>query len=157
MKIVILHDAVPIMPTPVLRITEYLMEDLKLSDCNNFMLSLLFPTRKCSFFNVQEEKGTTEDELVGWHHQLNGHELEQALGVGDGQRSLGCCSQWGHKESDTTEQLNWYLFYRPYFKGLSQTFLWAFEGLLQRHGSAVTCQRDRGTDSNSPSRCGGWH
>ena len=51
----------------------------------------------------QEEKRTTEDEMVGWHHQLDGHEIEQALGVGDGQGSLACCSPWGHKESDTTE------------------------------------------------------
>ena len=55
----------------------------------------------------QEEKGTTEDEMVGWHHWLNGHEFEQALGDGKGQGSLVCCSPWGHKESDTTEQLNW--------------------------------------------------
>ena len=55
----------------------------------------------------QEEKGTTEDETVGWHHWLNGHEFEQALGVGDGQGSLVCCSPWGHKELDTIEQLNW--------------------------------------------------
>ena len=55
----------------------------------------------------QEEKGTTEDEMVGWHHQLDGHEFEQALGVGDGQGSLECCSPWGHKESDTTERLIW--------------------------------------------------
>ena len=48
----------------------------------------------------------TEDETVGWYHQLNGHELEQALGVGDGQGSLMCCNQWSHKELDTTEQLN---------------------------------------------------
>ena len=54
-----------------------------------------------------EEKGMTEDEMVGWHHWLNGHEFEQAVGVGDGQGSLSCCSPWGHKESDTTEQLNW--------------------------------------------------
>ena len=45
----------------------------------------------------------TEDELVGRHHQLDGHEFEQALGVGDGQGSLGCCSPWGRNESDTTE------------------------------------------------------
>ena len=51
-----------------------------------------------------EEKGTTEDEMVGWHHQLNGHEFEQRYG--DGQGSLACCSPWGHKELDTTEQLN---------------------------------------------------
>ena len=54
-----------------------------------------------------KEKGTTEDEMVGWHHRLNGHELEQAPGVGDGQGSLLCCSPWGCKESDMTEQLNW--------------------------------------------------
>ena len=54
----------------------------------------------------QEEKGPTEDEMVGWHHQLNGDEFEQALGVGDGQGSLACCSPWGGKELDTTEQLN---------------------------------------------------
>ena len=53
----------------------------------------------------QEEKGMTEDETVGWHHQLNGHEFEQALGDGDGQGTLVCCSPWGHKESDTTELL----------------------------------------------------
>ena len=51
----------------------------------------------------QEEKGTTENEMVGWHHQLNGHKFEQALGVGDGQESLACCSPWGRRESDMTE------------------------------------------------------
>ena len=55
----------------------------------------------------QEKKGPTEDEMVGWHHWLNGHEFEQAPGVGDGKGSLACCSPWGHKESDMTEQLNW--------------------------------------------------
>ena len=55
----------------------------------------------------QEEKETTEDEIVGWHHQLDGHEFEQALGVGDGQGSLECCSPWGCKELDMTEWLNW--------------------------------------------------
>ena len=54
----------------------------------------------------QEEKGTTEDEMAGWHHQFDGHEFEQALGVGDGQGSLACCGPWGHKEPDTTERLN---------------------------------------------------
>ena len=56
----------------------------------------------------QEEKGTTEDEMVGWHHWLYGHEFEQALVVGKGQGSLACCSPWGRKESDMTEQLNWW-------------------------------------------------
>ena len=55
----------------------------------------------------QEEKGTTEDEMVGWHHWLSGHEFERALGVGDGQAGLACCSPWGHKKSDTTMQLHW--------------------------------------------------
>ena len=54
----------------------------------------------------QEEKVTTEDEMVGWHHQLNGHEFEQAPGDGEGQGSLVCCSPRGCKELDTTEQLN---------------------------------------------------
>ena len=53
----------------------------------------------------QEEKETTEDEMVGWHHQLNGHEFEQAPGDAEGQGSLVCCSPWDQKESDTTEQL----------------------------------------------------
>ena len=48
----------------------------------------------------------TEDEMVGWHHRLNGHEFEQAPGDGEGQASLVCCSPWGCKESDMTEQLN---------------------------------------------------
>ena len=63
-----------------------------------------------------EEKGTTEDEMVGWHHWLSWPEFEWAPGVGDGQGGLACCSPWGHKESDTTEQLNWteavYIFWK---------------------------------------------
>ena len=55
----------------------------------------------------QEEKGTTEDEMPGWHHWLDGHEFEWTLGVGDGQGGLVCCNSWGLKESDTTERLNW--------------------------------------------------
>ena len=54
----------------------------------------------------QEEKGTTKDKMVGRHHWLDGREFEQALGDGDGQGSLACCSPWGRKESDMTEQLN---------------------------------------------------
>ena len=57
----------------------------------------------------QEEKGTTEDEMVGWQHQLNGHEYEQALGVGDGQGSLVCCSPWGRSvRFNWAPELNWY-------------------------------------------------
>ena len=55
----------------------------------------------------QEEKGTTDDEMVGWYHRLNGHESEQALGVGEGQGRLACCSLWGCNDLDMTEQLNW--------------------------------------------------
>ena len=55
----------------------------------------------------QEEKGMTEDERVGWHYQLHGHEFEQALRVGEVQGSLGCFSPWGRKDLDTTEWLNW--------------------------------------------------
>ena len=65
----------------------------------------------------------TEDEMVGWHHQLDGHEFEQALGVGDGQGGLECCSQWGHKESDTTEQLN-------SNKDISRLPLWRLKPML---------------------------
>ena len=55
----------------------------------------------------QEEKGTTEDEMAGWHHRLYAHEFGWTLGVGDGQGGLASCDSWGRKESDTTEQLNW--------------------------------------------------
>ena len=61
----------------------------------------------------QEEKGTTEDEMVGWHYWLDGHEFERAPGVGEGQGSLACCSLWGRKESDTTEWLNWLILVPP--------------------------------------------
>ena len=54
----------------------------------------------------KKEKGMTEDEMVGWHHQLNGHEFEQTLGLGDGQGGLVCCGSWGRKEWDTTEEVN---------------------------------------------------
>ena len=62
----------------------------------------------------QEEKGTTEDEMVGCHHWLNGHGFGWTPGVGNGQGSLVCCGSWGHKESDTNERLNWTdLFLQP--------------------------------------------
>ena len=68
----------------------------------------------------RQEKGTTEDEMVGWHHWLDGNKFEQALGVGDGQGSLVCCSPWGHKESDTTEWLNWTSICQSCLKGSRQ-------------------------------------
>ena len=52
-------------------------------------------------------EGMTEDEMAGWHHRLNGRESECTPGVGDGRGGLACCDSWGHKESDTTERLNW--------------------------------------------------
>ena len=55
----------------------------------------------------QEEKGTREDKMAGWHHQLYGHESEWTLGVGDGQGGLACCDSWSRTELDTTEWLNW--------------------------------------------------
>jgi len=55
----------------------------------------------------QEEKGMTEDEMAGWHHQLDGHGFEWTPGVGDGQGGMACCDSWGRKELDTTEWLNW--------------------------------------------------
>ena len=55
----------------------------------------------------QEEKGTTQDEMAGWHHWLDGHESEWTPGVGDGQRGLACCDLWGCKESVMTERMNW--------------------------------------------------
>ena len=97
----------------------------------------------------QEEKGMTDDEMVGWHHQLHGHEFEQALGVDDGQGSLACCSPCGCKDLDNTERLNWsetlnkcwillYLFLNfEIFEVLTSATLWiqgalnySFEGLL---------------------------
>ena len=62
--------------------------------------------RKAIKKKLLEEMGVTEDERVGWHHWLNGHEFEQALGVGEGRGSLACCSPWGCKELDMTEPLN---------------------------------------------------
>jgi len=55
----------------------------------------------------QEEKGKTEDEMAGWHYRLDGHKFEWTPGVGDGQGGLVCCDSWGHRQSDTTERLNW--------------------------------------------------
>ena len=57
-------------------------------------------------YKYTKQKGTKEDEMVGCHHRLDGHELEQASGVGDGHGILACCRPWGHKELNTSEQLN---------------------------------------------------
>ena len=66
----------------------------------------------------QEEKGATEDEMVGWHHWPNGHEFEQTLEDSEGQGSLACCSPWRRKESDTTQQLNTKFYTRQDLKDL---------------------------------------
>ena len=67
----------------------------------------------------QEEKGTTEDEMVGWHHWLSGHGFRWTPWVGDGQGGLACCSSWGHKESDMTEWLNWTELYVQYLVNIN--------------------------------------
>ena len=92
--------------------------EMKISICLFFFFSKLCYTWICKITSLytlkdpnagkdirKEKKGTTEDEMAGWHHQLNGHEFEQAPRDGKGQGSLVCCSPRGHKESDTTEQL----------------------------------------------------
>ena len=80
----------------------------------------------------QEEKRMTEDKMVGWHHQIDGLEFEQALGIADGQGGLECWGLWGHKESDMTQQLNWteliqvsifFIFSLPFTSLLSQLFV----------------------------------
>ena len=78
-----------------------------------------------------EEKGTTEDEMVGWYHLFNGHEFEQALGVGDGQGSLLCCIPWGCKELDVTEQLNWLI--ELYSREIQQNIRMKCMKILKNH------------------------
>ena len=82
---------------------EGLMLKLKLQYFGHLMLvsDSLEKTLMLGKIEASEEKGMTEDELVGWHHRLDGHEFEQAPGVGDGQGSLACCSPWGHNRWDT--------------------------------------------------------
>ena len=75
----------------------------------------------------QEEKGTTEDEMAGWHHGLEGHESEWTPGVGDGQGGLACCDSWGRKESDTTEQLNWTEALPTWAEDKSQKYSWSLQ------------------------------
>ena len=80
----------------------------------------------------QEEKGMTKDEVVGWHHRLDGHEFEQAPGVGDGQGSLACCSTWVCKEWNMTEWLNWMTNPQQY-----NTQWW--KAFLLKHGTRQEC------------------
>ena len=85
-----------------------LMLKLKLQYFGNLMqrTDSLKKTLMLGKIEGRRRRGRTEDEMVGWHHRLNGHGFEQALGVGDGQGGLVCCSPWGRKESDTTKQLS---------------------------------------------------
>ena len=80
----------------------------------------------------QEEKGTPEDEMAGWHHQLDGHEFEWTLGLGDGQGGLACCNSWSSKESDMTEQLNWTELFLPFLKKALQGKKDYFKDLAKR-------------------------
>ena len=72
----------------------------------------------------------TEDEMVGWHHRLNGHEFEQAPGVGDGQGSLACSSPWGCKESDTTERLHFLSFFLSFFLAVQQKLIQHYKSII---------------------------
>ena len=72
-------------------------------DAKNWLIGKEPDARK----DWRQDKEMTEDEMAGWHYQVNGHEFEQAPGVADGQGNLGCCSIWCREELDTTEQLNW--------------------------------------------------
>ena len=87
----------------------------------------------------QEEREITEDEMVGWHHWLYGHELQQALGVGDGQGSLACCSPWCSKESDITEQQNWTNTYIPFLLRLPSSHQSHPSRSLQSTGLSFLC------------------
>ena len=86
----------------------------------------------------QEEKGTTEDEMSGCHHWLDGHESEWTLGVGDGQGGLACCDSWDHKESDTTERLNWAELSSRTYRGFS---IFLFYIVLQLVSHATKCEQ----------------
>ena len=87
---------------------EGLMLRLKLQYSGHLMrrVDSLEKTLMLGGIGGQEEKGTTEDEMAGWHHRLDGHEFGWTPGVGDGQGGLACCNSWGRKESDTNERLN---------------------------------------------------
>ena len=86
----------------------------------------------------QEEKGTTEDDMVGWHHRLNAHEFGWTLGVGDGQRGLACCNSWGCKESDMTEWLNWTELNWTLYRGeISRVSIHSLDVLLSQFGTSL--------------------
>ena len=82
----------------------------------------------------QEEKGTTEDEMAGWHHRLDGHESQWTPGVGDGQGGLACCDSWGRRELDTTERLDWL---NNGYTGIFPSFRWYWHTSLLVNGCMV--------------------
>ena len=88
---------------------------------------------------MQEEKGTTEDEMVGWHHRLNGHEFGWTQWVGDGPGGLVCCGSWGCNDSDTAEWLNWTeLHILQDQKGVTEDEMFGWHHWLNRHGFEQT-------------------
>ena len=90
----------------------------------------------------QEEKGTTEDEMVGWHHRLDGHECEQAPGDSEEQGNLGCCSPGSHEESDTTRQMHnskWSSFLSHNCKGTKISCCWKLQGELRKTLNHLDC------------------
>ena len=95
----------------------------------------------------QEEKGTTEDKMVGWHHRLDGCEFEYAPGVGEVQGSLACCSPWGRKESDTTKQLNWTELLCTRNSSFPLNSLPLFIRQLQRFGCSLNWYAENSTDN----------
>ena len=100
-------------PFPYRSVVSGMMLKLKLQYCGHLMrrVDSLEKTDAGRDWG-QEEKGTTEDEMARWHRWLDGRESEWTPGVGDGQGGLACCDSLGHKESDTTEQLNWTEYHR---------------------------------------------
>ena len=118
----------------------WLSQDLGLSNVSSLQTPILWPPDAKNWLIGkdldagkdwrQEEKGMTEEEMVGWHHQLDGHEFEQAPGVGDGQGSLACCSPWDCKESDTTEWLNLLWLVRNSFTGQHPFWGWEMTALV---------------------------
>ena len=87
---------------------EGLMLKLKLQYCGHLVWRVYSLEKTLMLGKIEGRKRRgRQNEMVRWHHQVDGHEFEQAPGVGDGQGSLACCTLWGHKKSDTTERLNW--------------------------------------------------
>ena len=93
----------------------------------------------------QEEKGTTEDEMVGWHHRLDGHGFGWTLGAGDGQGGLAWCDSWGRKESDMTERRNWTELnsYVLVLAEYSWTILWIFFCFIMAHPNRIIKKRGK--------------